>query len=294
MKLMTLESGGEPGLGIQVAEKVIDVATAAGALGLRAPTSMQALVEQGGTGLDALEHLAEKALGEGQGLLSAADVRPGPAAPHPGKIVCVGLNYRHHAIEAGMDIPVEPILFSKFSNTISASGQDIDVTGLVEIDYEAELGVVMGRRAKNVKAESALSHVLGYCNTNDLSERALQVKSGQWLLGKTLDGFLPNGPFLRTAEPGFDPQNLNIRGWMNGELRQDSNTSDMIFPIAELIEYISRYMTLEPGDLIITGTPMGVILGHEEKVWMKPGDEYAVEISGLGRLSNRLVSHQDG
>jgi len=290
MKLINIRSTIGHRLGIVLGNCLIDAAAAAQALSLSAPTTMQALIAQENGGLAALQNLADEAWDAEVGVLPLKGIQPGPAAPAPGKIICVGLNYRHHAIEAGMDIPAEPILFSKFSNSIAASGEEIDVTGLVKIDYEAELGVVMGKRGKHIPTDQALGHVLGYCNANDLSERALQFTSGQWLLGKSLDGFLPNGPFLRTPEPGFDPQNLEIRGWLNGELRQESNTSDMIFSIPELISYISTYMTLEPGDLIITGTPMGVILGMEDKQWMKPGDEYAVEICGLGKLRNRLVS----
>jgi 2-keto-4-pentenoate hydratase/2-oxohepta-3-ene-1,7-dioic acid hydratase in catechol pathway len=162
------------------------------------------------------------------------------------------------------------------------------------VDYEAELGVVIGKTAKNVTVDKALGHVLGYCNCNDLSERALQFVSGQWLVGKSLDGFLPIGPYLVTADDIPDPQNLRVRGWLNGELRQDSTTADMIFSVAECIAYISQYITLNPGDIISTGTPEGVILGRppEKQIWMRPGDEYTVEVSGLGRLSNRMVDAQ--
>jgi 2-keto-4-pentenoate hydratase/2-oxohepta-3-ene-1,7-dioic acid hydratase in catechol pathway len=135
--------------------------------------------------------------------------------------------------------------------------------------------------------------VLGYCNANDVSDRELQFRSSQWLLGKTADGFCPVGPWLRTPESGFDAQNLRIRGWLNGELRQDHNTSDMIFSIAELIAYISGVFTLYPGDLIITGTPRGVILGREAKDWIQHGDEYQVEIEGLGRLVNRFTDNTE-
>jgi len=290
MKLITFRSENRLALGIVQGDHVIDVAAASNRLGIEAPATMQALIDRVDEGFATLGRIHDASPGLDEVLEPLSTLQIGPAAPDPGKIICVGLNYRHHAIESGMEIPAEPILFSKFSNTITASGSEIDVSGLVQLDYEAELGVVIGRKAKNIAEEVALDYVLGYCNANDLSERALQFKSGQWLLGKTLDGFLPNGPFLRTPETGIDPQNLNIRGWLNDELRQDSNTSDMIFSIPTLISYISRYMTLEAGDLIVTGTPMGVILGHEHKIWMRPGDEYTVEITGLGRLSNRLVS----
>ena len=134
-----------------------------------------------------------------------------------------------------------------------------------------------------------MNFVFGYCNMNDLSERDLQMRSGQWLLGKTLDKFLPLGPYVVTADEIPDPQNLTIKGWLNGELRQDSNTADMIFSIAEVIAYASQIMTLEPGDVISTGTPEGVIMGMDPKVWLKPGDEYVVEVEGLGKLANRMV-----
>ena len=215
-----------------------------------------------------------------------------PAVPDPGKIICVGLNYLRHATETGMAIPKLPVLFSKFNNAITAPGTDVPMSlDWNKVDYESELGVIIGKTAKNVSEEEALDYVLGYCNCDDLSERALQFVSGQWLLGKSLDGFLPVGPYIVTADDIPDPQNLRVRGWMNGELRQDSNTSDMIFTVAQCIAYISKYMTLEPGDLISTGTPEGVIMGHapEKQQWMKPGDEYVVEVEGLGRLANRLV-----
>lgn len=157
------------------------------------------------------------------------------------------------------------------------------------MDYEAELCVVIGKRARYVSEADALDHVLGYCNANDLSERALQFASSQWLLGKTLDKFLPIGPYLVTADEVNDPQSLPVRGWLNGELRQNSHTSDMIFSVAQCISYASQFFTLEPGDIISTGTPEGVILGMKDKVWMKPGDVYEVEIGPLGRLRNQLV-----
>ena len=147
----------------------------------------------------------------------------------------------------------------------------------------------MGGTARNVSVDEALGTVFGYCNMNDISERRLQMLSGQWLLGKSLDKFLPLGPYVVTADEVPNPQNLSVKGWMNGELRQSSNTADMIFTVAEVIAYASKVMTLSPGDVISTGTPEGVIMGMADKVWMKPGDEYIVEVEGLGRLVNRMV-----
>ena len=240
--------------------------------------------------LPKIQTFVEKALAEkGTQYLNEADLQLAPAVPQPGKILCVGLNYSRHAAESGMAEPKKPVLFSKFNNSLAAHAEDISIKKLEQVDYEAELVVVIGKTAKNVSVKNALKYVLGYCNANDLSERALQFVSGQWLLGKTLDKFLPLGPYLVTSDEVSDPQNLSIKGWLNGELRQNSSTADMIFSVAEVISYASRYMTLQPGDIISTGTPEGVVFGMKEKVWMKPGDEYTVEISGLGRLSNRVV-----
>ncbi|MEE4218195.1 MAG: fumarylacetoacetate hydrolase family protein [Xanthomonadales bacterium] len=278
-------------LGIKQGNRVIDAGASGQRLGIEAPSSMEDLTSMGRRGLGKLESLLAVVGEEEQLPLDALDL--GPAIPRPGKIVCVGLNYRHHALEAGMDIPSEPILFSKFGNAITSSGSDIDISGMSQVDYEAELGVVIGRKARTVKQEQALDYVLGYCNANDVSDRGLQFRSSQWLLGKTADGFCPVGPWLRTPGPGFDAQGLRIRGWLNGELRQDHKTSDMIFGIAELIAYISGHLTLEPGDLILTGTPKGVIMGRESKNWIQHGDEYQVEIEGLGRLVNRFTTNTE-
>jgi 2-keto-4-pentenoate hydratase/2-oxohepta-3-ene-1,7-dioic acid hydratase in catechol pathway len=244
-------------------------------------------------GIDALTQLrADLAANPNWEFVKEAAITIGPAVPQPGKIICVGLNYRRHALESGMAIPETPVLFSKFNTAITATNCPIPVDATWrKIDYEAELAVVIGRMARHVPKSEALNYVLGYCNANDLSERALQFTTSQWLLGKTLDGFLPLGPYLVTADEIPDPQALGIRGWLNGELRQDSSTADMIFSVAQIIAYVSHYFTLQPGDVISTGTPEGVIFGYppEKQRWLGCDDEYTVEIDGLGRLSNRLV-----
>ena len=222
--------------------------------------------------------------------MDAAGLRLGPCVPRPGKIVCIGLNYRRHAAEAGMAVPREPILFSKFGNTLAADGEEVPLPPVAtQYDYEAELGVVIGRRAAGVGEAEALDHVWGYCNCNDLSARDLQFRSSQWLLGKTLDHFLPAGPHLVSAGEAGDPQDMPVRCSLNGELRQDSSTADMVFGVAELVSYISRHFTLEPGDLIATGTPEGVIQGRADKRWLRAGDEVVVEVGALGKLTSRLV-----
>lgn len=227
---------------------------------------------------------------EGGGV-AESELQLAPCVPAPGKIVCIGLNYRAHAIESKMDIPTSPVVFSKFNNTLAGSGQPVALTSAAEqYDYEAELVAVIGRRCRSVSEAQALDHVFGYCNGNDLSARDLQFRTSQWLLGKSPDGFLPLGPEMVTADEVGDPQALSVRCTVNGELRQDSNTADMIFSVAELVSYLSRHLTLEPGDLLVTGTPQGVIMGMEQKNWLRSGDEVVVEVQGLGRLTTPLVA----
>jgi len=215
------------------------------------------------------------------------EVRWLPCIPGGGKIICVGLNYKKHAEEAGLPVPATPILFNKFENALAAHGEEVTLgTAAAEYDYEAELGVVIGRRAKNVSKDEALGYVFGYCSINDLSARDLQNRTSQWMLGKIMDGFCPAGPYLVTADEVGDPNELQISLTRNGELKQNSNTRDMIFRVDEIIAYVSRYMTLEPGDILLTGTPEGVIAGYppEERDWLKPGDRTAVTIEKLGTL----------
>ncbi|MCL6446033.1 MAG: fumarylacetoacetate hydrolase family protein, partial [Alicyclobacillus sp.] len=216
----------------------------------------------------------------------------GPCLPNPGKIICVGQNYRAHVDEYTIGSFDTPVLFSKYNNTIAAHGEDITLpANSTQVDYEAELAVVIGKTARHVTQETALEHVFGYCNANDLSARDLQFRTVQWLLGKTPDGFCPIGPYLVTKDEIADPQRLDIRCKLNGEIRQQSNTALMIFNIAYLISYISETITLEPGDIILTGTPEGTILGYpaEQQTWLKDGDVVTVEVEGLGTLSNRMV-----
>jgi 2-keto-4-pentenoate hydratase/2-oxohepta-3-ene-1,7-dioic acid hydratase in catechol pathway len=218
-----------------------------------------------------------------------AEVRLLAPVPRPGKIVCVGLNYRDHAKETGQAIPTEPVLFSKFANSVVGPGADVVVPPEAEqVDYEAELAVVIGRRASAVRVADALDHVAGYACANDVSARSLQFRSSQWLLGKAIDTFLPLGPWLVTADEVPDPQALGIRCLVNDEPRQDSNTGQMVFGVAELIGFISRTLTLEPGDLLVTGTPSGVGMAADPPRFLAPGDRMRVEIDGLGRLDNTV------
>lgn len=293
MKLLTFHTSEGLALGIKTEPGVIDVKAAAQALGLAVPDSPQALLSAGIEALPSLEEFLSKALARVSG---ASWVRNedslvfGPCVPNPEKILCVGLNYRRHAAESGAKVPDVPVLFSKFNNALAAHGEPIPLPShVVEYDYEVELAVVIGKVARYVTHDTALDYVLGYCSANDLSARDLQMRTSQWLLGKTLDKFCPLGPYLVTADEVPDPQRLTIRSWLNGKLRQNSSTSDMVFTVAEIISYISRHMTLVPGDVILTGTPEGVILGMKDKVWMKPGDTITVEVERLGKLTNPMV-----
>jgi 2-keto-4-pentenoate hydratase/2-oxohepta-3-ene-1,7-dioic acid hydratase in catechol pathway len=208
----------------------------------------------------------------------------------PGKIVCVGLNYRDHAAEGGMDLPKAPLLFAKWPNTLVGHGDAVVVPPEVtQVDYEAELGVIIGRRAKRVSERDALDHVEGYICLNDVSARDLQFADGQWTRGKSPDTFCPVGPRLVPREEIDDPQALAIRCLVNGEALQDSSTAQMIFSVAEIIAYTSKVITLEPGDLIATGTPAGVGVFRNPKRLLQDGDEVSVEIEGLGTLTNPIT-----
>ena len=208
----------------------------------------------------------------------------------PQKIVCVGLNYRDHAEEQGVDLPERPLLFAKWPNTLIGDGDAIRIPSITRnVDYEAELGVVVGRRASRVSVDDALDFVRGYVVANDVSARDLQFSDGQWVRGKSLDTFLPVSDLVPAAEVP-DPQALPIRAILNGETMQDSSTANQIFGVAEVVSFVSQAITLEPGDLIITGTPAGVGAFRDPKVWRAPGDEITIEIDGLGSITNPVVA----
>lgn len=206
----------------------------------------------------------------------------------PGKIVAIGLNYLDHCRETNTPPPERPLIFTKFTTSLVGPEEEIvwDPDLTAEVDYEAELAVIIGKTARHVRQEDALSYVAGYACANDVSARDLQMGDGQWIRGKSLDTFCPIGPGFVTADEVPDPQNLSIRCVLNGDVLQDSNTKEMIFGVAELIAFCSNAFTLEPGDVILTGTPHGVGMGREPQVWMKDGDKVAIEIETLGRLEN--------
>ena len=222
--------------------------------------------------------------------LSESSLTIAPCTPAPSKIICIGLNYRKHAAESSMAVPAVPVVFTKYNNTLVDYGNDVPLGKVGEqFDYEVELGVVIGKKCKDVPKAAALDYVLGYCVTNDMSCRDLQFRTSQWLMGKSLDYFLPLGKYIVTSDEIPDVQQLELSCMLNGEQRQHSSTSDMIFTVAEIIEDLSKHMTLEPGDLILTGTPEGVIFGMAEKNWLKPGDIVTVEIEKLGSTTNKMI-----
>ncbi|AIQ65623.1 5-carboxymethyl-2-hydroxymuconate isomerase [Paenibacillus stellifer] len=287
MKLLQYRSNGGIKLGVKTPEGIVDIEATAEQAGVQAPANMEEVIGSGDEALTLLSGL----LAGSPVLLPEETVEFAPSVTRPRKILCVGLNYKSHAEEAGFESVSVPVLFSKLDNTLSAHKETIAIPpGLSQIDYEAELVVVIGRRASRVAKEEALSYVFGYAAGNDLTARELQFRTTQWLLGKSLDGFGPVGPWIATADE-IDPGSLRIECRVNGELRQSANTGNMIHTCAELVSYISQYLTLEPGDLIYTGTPEGVILGlpEEKRVWLKSGDKVEITIDGLGTLENTLA-----
>jgi 2-keto-4-pentenoate hydratase/2-oxohepta-3-ene-1,7-dioic acid hydratase in catechol pathway len=265
-------------------------------------------------GPEALEDLRRRAaVLEGAAGIPLADVEPIAPIPDPGKVVCVGLNYKEHASEGGGPLPTQPILFSKFANAVIADGEPIiRPEGSHALDLEVELGVVIGSVARRVSRASALDHVAGYVVVNDISARDWQgvpaalaegeVGDGQWLRAKGSDTFLPMGSVFVTADEIRDPQALRVRSWRipgsgpdagTSVLMQDASTSDMIRGVAELIEYISRAITLEPGDVIATGTPSGVGIFRDPPVTLEPGDRVRCEIDGIGSVENPIIDWSD-
>jgi 2-keto-4-pentenoate hydratase/2-oxohepta-3-ene-1,7-dioic acid hydratase in catechol pathway len=241
-------------------------------------------------GDDLVHHLATGQVSEGEPV-PLERVRLRAPVPRPGKVICIGLNFRDHAEESGLPLPEVPILFPKYANSVIGPGDPIVLPPETsEPDYEAELGVVIGRRASRVSEGDALSYVAGYTCMNDVSARDLQNRTSQWMLGKAIDTFLPCGPWLVTAGEIPDPQDLAIGLRLNGEQLQSSTTAQMVFGVAELVAFISRTLTLEPGDLIATGTPPGVGFARKPPIWLRDGDRVEVEIEGIGTLANPVVA----
>ncbi|MFC5530714.1 fumarylacetoacetate hydrolase family protein [Cohnella yongneupensis] len=298
MKLLSINSGDHLSLGVKIDDQwVLDVREAletVPAPGI--PVDTTELIRGGAEALERLRLYVERVSEDRTPsyFKQESDISFGACVSEPSKIICIGLNYRKHAEESNAAIPTTPVVFSKFSNTLAGHGEPIPLPVKVssEVDYEVELAIVIGRKTKEVAVEDALGHVFGYSCANDISARDLQMRTSQWLLGKTCDKFTPLGPYLVTADEIPDPNQLSLQTTVNGEIRQRSNTSDMIFRCDEIISYLSQHMTLLPGDVILTGTPEGVVLGQpaDRRVYLREGDAVVIEIEGLGRLSNRMIN----
>jgi 2-keto-4-pentenoate hydratase/2-oxohepta-3-ene-1,7-dioic acid hydratase in catechol pathway len=293
MRLVTYKSNDNWHAGIVIEDKVVDAMTAAktanivfGGDGISNRNIIQ-LSQEKQTQLE--ETAGELAKSSKAEVHRMEDLLLGPPIPDPDKIICLGLNYKSHAEEAGFKAPEIPILFAKFRNALVGPTSPIILPALSEeIDYEGELAVVIGKRGKDISVENALEHVAGYMALHDVSARDLQFRSGQWLSGKALDTFAPCGPVLVINEIR-DPQGLDIATRINGQTLQQSNTQHMIFSVAYSISYISSLMTLEPGDIIATGTPEGVGFKRTPPIFLKHGDIVEVEIEKIGTLRNPVV-----
>ena len=286
MKFVSFQSAEGIKLGIVTEKGIVDVRSVAENNSINAPTTIEDVIAAGEAGLNQLQQVLSLA----EEVIEERSITYAPAILSPGKIICSGANYRAHVAEANLNIPEFPIYFPKYQSSLAAHNEEIVPPSITEqVDYEVELVAIIGKQAKNVSQEEALDYVFGYTVGNDLSARELQFRGPQWMFGKAIDKFAPIGPYLITADDIADPQDLDLKCWVNGELRQSSNTQHMIFPIAEMISDLSKIMTLEPGDVLFTGTPEGVILGREEKIWLKAGDEIVCEVEGIGSLVNRLA-----
>jgi 2-keto-4-pentenoate hydratase/2-oxohepta-3-ene-1,7-dioic acid hydratase in catechol pathway len=288
MTFVTISRNGEYGLGVKTEKGILDVKAASKLLKKRAPTLIDDVIQNGDQGLAALVKAALANTRSKKIFLDENKIAFGPCVTDPEKLLLVGFNYRKHATETNTQIPASPLLFSKYNNSLCGHNSVIKLPTHVatKFDYEVELVVVMGKTAYRVSETNALSYVFGYCTGNDLGARDLQFKTSQFLLGKSLDGFAPIGPYLVSADQVPNPDNLAVKCAVNGEVRQSSNTNDMIFSVAAIISYASQHFTLKPGDLIFTGTPEGVILGMppEKQVWLKPGDKISTEVEKIGEL----------
>ncbi|HEX9015301.1 MAG TPA: fumarylacetoacetate hydrolase family protein [Chloroflexota bacterium] len=291
MKLVTFMHNGSESVGALAGDRVVDLFSGS----MSARPDMIALLEGGPSALAEVRKIVDRALvGNGSSSLShpLGEVRLLAPVPRPGKIICIGLNYRDHAEEVGMKIPERPILFSKYASAVVGPDEKVVIPAVTqEADYEAELAVVIGRKARGVGEAEALDYVAGYTMVNDVSARDLQLRlgGGQWLWGKTLDTFAPMGPTLVTSDEVPDPSDLDIAFRLNGQTMQDSNTRNLIFGVQALIAFISQAITLEPGDVISTGTPGGVGFNRKPPVYLKAGDVMEVEVEGLGVLRNQVV-----
>ncbi len=289
MRLVTFLAADQPRLGALLNDAVLDLNNADSWL----PTSALALLQAGPAVLERARRVARGSSAVAYGVVRPlGEVKLLAPSPRPPKIVCIGVNYADHAAEAGRTLPARPSIFLKAPSTVIGPGDAIvKPTTTERLDYEVELAVVVGRTAKAVSREHALEYVAGYTILNDVSARDLQLASdGGVILGKNFDTSAPMGPSVVLVDELPDPSHLSIRTWINDELRQDGNTHNLIFDVPAIISFLSQQLTLEPGDVIATGTPAGVGLGMKPQVWLQPGDRIRMEIEGIGVLENHVVA----
>lgn len=316
MRLVTFQREGQSRIGAQLNEQVVDLNRAYRAAlqatgneeelvvaDLRVPTDMVRFLHGGESSLKAAEHaldFAQRTLAEKQGALNIQEIVYAldqvvllPPVLHPSKVVCLGLNYRDHAAESGMAVPDYPVLFHKVAGSLIGHNQPIVIPrSSHQVDYEAELAIIIGRRGKYIAEDEALRYIAGYTIANDVSARDLQFRTSQWTTGKMLDTFAPLGPALVTRDEVPKPHTLAIKTILNGQVMQDGNTAEMIFRVPFIVSYLSEICTLEPGDVILTGTPPGIGNARKPPVFMQPGDTVTVEIEPLGKLTNPLVAER--
>ena len=286
MKLVTFTHAGRTRLGAVESDAVVDFA----AHGRGLPDDMPAFLEQGEAALDA----AREACASGTGRLALRDVSLEAPIRRPPKILAVGLNYRDHVAEGGFDVPTVPVIFNKQSTAVTGpQGVVYLPKESVQLDYEGEFAFVIGKRCRRVPKANALDVIGGYTIANDVSVRDWQFRSPTTTMGKSWDTHCPLGPYLVTPDEVENPHDLALKTWVNGELRQDSNTRNLIFDCSDIIAHLSTAFTLEPGDVICTGTPSGVVLGMDPKVWLKADDVVRISIDRLGTLENRVVDEPD-
>ncbi len=293
MRIATYARGRKPCVAFLLNDYLVDLKEFAHHSGIRKSffSSVISLLSAGQDGLETIQTLVDRA--QKEDLSRLREARPIASAyllapvTRPSKIIALGLNYRDHATEQGIEPPKTPLIFAKFPNSLTGPFDPVVLPpGNPQVDYEGELGVVIGRRGKRISESQALNHVAGYLVFNDISAREWQFSDKQWTRGKSCDSFAPSGPWLTTRDEIPDPHNLIIETQVNDEVRQSSNTNQMIFRIPELIAFISAGITLEPGDLIVTGTPPGVGMFRTPPTFLQPGDVVETQIEGLGRLRN--------
>jgi len=293
VKIARFRVSGKEHYGIVEGEKVVSVTAISPFVKCSMPQSIEELIAHGPEAIkefeEALKNVGEEVLAGATYRLEEVELLAPLVAPP--KIVCLGLNYYDHAAEQDAKIPDEPIIFMKPRTAITGPFKPIIKPGFVEkLDYEGELAIIIGRRCKNVSVEEARQCIFGYTVFNDVSARDIQFKDRQWTRGKSFDTFAPIGPYIVLADQVGDPNNLRIRTWVNDELRQDSSTANMVFNVYEIVHHLSRVMTLEPGDLIATGTPAGVgVFMKPTPRFLRAGDRIVIEIERVGRLENYVV-----